>query len=67
MVNIGIMAGQLFAFGRLMHRIVETVAKQARLVPLDVARQASPRLAEPYKIANSAASRRTPETPLVRG
>jgi len=67
-VNIGVMGGQLVAFGRLMHRIVETVAKQARLVPLDVARHAPARLADPYKIANSAAaSRRTPGTPLVRG
>ena len=26
---------QLVAFGRLMHRVIETVAKQARLIPLE--------------------------------
>src|SRR3954453_8808859 len=33
LVNFGVIAWQLVKFGRLMHRIVEAVARQARLVP----------------------------------
>jgi hypothetical protein len=65
LVNIGVIGGQLVGFGRLMHRIVETVAKQARLVPLEPARHPSPRIRHPPKCGNPAA--RTPESPLVRG
>ena len=32
---------QLVGFGRLMHQIIETVAKQARLVPVEPVRAAS--------------------------
>jgi O-antigen biosynthesis protein len=37
LVSFGVMGGQLLVFGRLMHRIVEAVAKQARLTPLEPA------------------------------
>jgi glycosyltransferase involved in cell wall biosynthesis len=33
-VNFAMMAGRLFLFARLMHRIIEAVAKQARLSPV---------------------------------
>jgi len=68
MLNIGLMGWQVVDFGRLMHRIVETVAKQARLVPLEAASTRPSRLRDPDKSRNSVAtSRRTSETPLVRG
>ncbi|MGC2203469.1 MAG: glycosyltransferase [Stellaceae bacterium] len=35
LLGSGIMGCQLFGFGRLMHRIIETIAKQARLVPVE--------------------------------
>jgi hypothetical protein len=34
-VSIGVMACQLVGFGKLMHRIIEAVAKQVRLVPVE--------------------------------
>ena len=34
MVNCSVMGWQLVGFGRLMHRVIETVAKQAALMPL---------------------------------
>ena len=34
-VNAGVIGWQLVTFGRLMHRIIEAVARQARLVPVD--------------------------------
>src|SRR5947209_734107 len=34
-VNLGVIGWQLVTFGRLMHRIVEAVAGQARLVPVE--------------------------------
>src|SRR6516164_3642847 len=68
MVNIGAMGWQLVDFGRLMHRIVETVAKQARLLPLEAVSTRPPQLLNLYKSDNSAAkSRRTSESHLVRG
>ena len=68
MVNIGAMGWQLVDFGRLMHRIVETVAKQARLLPLEAVSTRPPQLLSLCKSDNSSAkSRRTSETPLVRG
>jgi len=68
MLNIGLMGWQVVDFGLLMHRIVETVAKQARLVPLEAASTRPSRLRDPDKSRNSVAtSRRTSETPLVRG
>lgn len=42
-VNAGAMGWQLISFGRLMHRILETVAKQARLIPVEpIARKVLP-------------------------
>jgi O-antigen biosynthesis protein len=35
LVNLGVIGWQLVTFGRLMHRIVEAVAGQARLVPVE--------------------------------
>ena len=34
-IGLVTMGCQLIGFGRLMHRIIEAVAKQARLVPLE--------------------------------
>jgi hypothetical protein len=43
LVNLGVIGWQLVTFGRLMHRIVEAVARQARLVPAEpIARAALP-------------------------
>jgi hypothetical protein len=67
LVNIGVIGGQLVGFGRLMHRIVEAVAKQARLVPLEPARHPQPRILRLHKWGNPAAtSCSTSEPPLVR-
>jgi len=67
-VNIGMIGWQLVNFGRLMHRIVETVAKQARLVPLEPLRHPLPPVCHP-KVSEdpSATSARISEAPLVRG
>jgi GT2 family glycosyltransferase len=35
LIGLGVMGWELVAFGRLMHHIIEAVAKQARLVPVD--------------------------------
>jgi hypothetical protein len=35
LISLAAMGRQLIGFGRLMHRIIEAVAKQARLVPLE--------------------------------
>ena len=35
LVNLGVIAFQLVAFGRLMHRVVEAVARQVRLQPAE--------------------------------
>ena len=68
LVNIGVIGGQLVGFGRLMHRIVEAVAKQARLVPLEPARHTPPWIRHPHECGNPVAtSCRTSESPLVRG
>ena len=43
LVNFGVIGWQLARFGRLMHRIVEAVARQARLMPAEpLARPALP-------------------------
>jgi hypothetical protein len=34
LLNLGVIGWQMVAFGRLMHRIVETVAGQSRLLPV---------------------------------
>jgi hypothetical protein len=41
-INGGVMGRQLIGFGRLMHRIIEAVAKQARLMPLEPVARARP-------------------------
>ena len=67
-VNVGVIGWQLVDFGRLMHRIVEAVAKQARLVPLEPARRLPPRIRHPRETSNPAEkSCRTSESPLVGG
>ena len=67
MVNIGAVCWQLVDFGRLMHRIVETVAKQARLAPLEAAWTRRAWVGDPYKSGDSAVTcRRNSDTPLVR-
>jgi len=40
LVNLGVIGWQLVTFGRLMQRIVEAVAGQARLVPVEPLRRA---------------------------
>jgi hypothetical protein len=40
-IGLVTMGCQLIGFGRLMHRIIEAVAKQARLVPLEPVAQAA--------------------------
>jgi hypothetical protein len=74
-VNAGVMGWQLIGFGQLMHRIIEAVAKQARLMPIEPvararpekrrwvrgsARKAVPLQATPHGSAPS-------ESPLARG
>jgi len=67
-VNIGAIGWQLVDFGRLMHRIVETVAKQARLVPLEPVRHTLPQFGHPEPSDDpTGTSGRTSEAPLVRG
>jgi glycosyltransferase involved in cell wall biosynthesis len=66
-VNIGVVGCQLLDFGRVMHRIVEAVAKQARLVGLEPAQHPPPRSRQPEAGIAAATSRRTSEPPLVRG
>src|SRR5439155_27115629 len=74
-VNTGVMGSQLIGFGRLMHRIIEAVAKQAQLMPIESmararsekrgwvrgsARKAVPLLTAPHGSAPT-------ESPLARG
>ncbi|MBV8132128.1 MAG: glycosyltransferase [Alphaproteobacteria bacterium] len=67
-VNICVMGSQLVGFGRLMHRIVEAVAKQARLLPLEPKRHSRPQLRHRHKGSNPApTSCKTSEPPLVGG
>lgn len=43
LVNLGVIGWQLVTFGRLMHRIIEAVARQAKLMPAEpIARAALP-------------------------
>ena len=43
LLNSGVIVCQLIGFGRLMHRIVEAVAKQSHLIPVEsVARSPVP-------------------------
>jgi O-antigen biosynthesis protein len=41
-VNAGVVGWQLIGFGQLMHRIIEAVAKHARLMPLEPVARARP-------------------------
>jgi len=61
-VNIGVVGCQLLDFGRLMHRIVEAVAKQARPVGLEPAQRPHPGIA----IQKLALGRQRPAEPLNR-
>jgi hypothetical protein len=61
-VNIGVVGCQLLDFGRLMHRIVEAVAKQARLVGLEPAQRPHPGIT----IQKQALGRQRPAEPLDR-
>jgi hypothetical protein len=45
--HFGYIAYQTASFGRLMHRIIEAVARQAKLIPADPAARAAPPLGEP--------------------
>jgi hypothetical protein len=54
-VNIGVVGWQLLDFGRLMHRIVEAVAKHAGLVPLEPSRRPLPLNHHPGEGGNPAA------------
>jgi cellulose synthase/poly-beta-1,6-N-acetylglucosamine synthase-like glycosyltransferase len=58
-VNIGVVGCQLLDFGRLMHRIIEAIAKQAGLVGLEPARR-------PHPIQKPALGRQRPAEPLNR-
>jgi hypothetical protein len=61
-VNIGVVGCQLLDFGRLMHRIVEAVAKQAGLVGLEPARRPRPGV----PIQKQTLGRQRPAEPLDR-
>jgi hypothetical protein len=61
-VNIGVVGCQLLDFGRLMHRIIEAVAKQAGLVGLEPAQHPHPRVA----IQKPALGRQRPAESLNR-
>ena len=62
-VNICVVGFQLIEFGRLMHRIVEAVAKQTRLVGLEPAQRPHPGVAT----RKQALRRQPPAQPLNRG
>jgi O-antigen biosynthesis protein len=74
MANVGVICYQAFGLGRLMHRIIEAVAKQARLTPLEPVMRARfetrTRSNDSGMSANlpEASSRRAaPEPPFARG
>jgi len=50
LINLGVTGWQLVGFGRLMHRIIEAVAKQARLVPVEPAARTPPPLRAPRTV-----------------
>jgi O-antigen biosynthesis protein len=50
LVNLGVIGWQLTRFGRLMHRIVEAVARQARLIPAEPIARPVPPLGRPRTI-----------------
>jgi len=41
LVNLGVIGWRLVTFGQLMHRIIEAVARQAKLVPAEPVRGAA--------------------------
>jgi GT2 family glycosyltransferase len=50
LINLGVAGWQLLTFGRLMHRIIEAVARQARLLPAEPARSPAPPIGRPRAI-----------------
>ncbi|HVC56767.1 MAG TPA: glycosyltransferase [Stellaceae bacterium] len=46
-VNLGVIGWQVMSFGRLMHRIIEAVARQAELLPAEPIRPAASPIGEP--------------------
>jgi type IV secretory pathway TrbD component len=48
LVNLGVALWQLASFGRLMHRIIATVARSAELVPTEPIEHAAPILGAPH-------------------
>jgi O-antigen biosynthesis protein len=50
MVNLAVVAGRLVAFGRLMQRIIEAVARQAGLMPAEPIRRATAPIGSPRTI-----------------
>jgi hypothetical protein len=66
-VNIGVVGCQLLDFGRLMHRIIEAVGKQARLVGLEPAQRALPGSATQKQKFWPQRPAKTLKPPLVRG
>jgi hypothetical protein len=66
-VNIGVIGCQLLDFGRLMHRIIEAVGKQARLVGLEPAQRALPGSATQKQKFWPQRPAKTLKPPLVRG
>lgn len=51
-LNIGVVVWQLADFGRLMHRIIEALAKHARLVPLEPTRRSSAEMRHLHEDSN---------------
>jgi glycosyltransferase involved in cell wall biosynthesis len=66
-VNIGVVGCQLLDFGRLMHRIIEAVGKQARLVGLEPAQRALPGSATQKQEFWPQRRAKPLKPPLVRG
>ena len=74
MANVGVICYQIVGLGRLMHRIIEAVAKQARLIPFEpvmparVEIRTRPRDSGDSANPLKASSRRAaPESPFARG
>jgi glycosyltransferase involved in cell wall biosynthesis len=61
-VNISVVGGQLLDFGRLMHRIIEAVAKQAGLAGLEPAQHSHPGIV----VQKQVLGRQRPAEPLDR-
>jgi hypothetical protein len=61
-VNIGVVGCQLLDFGRLMHRIIEAIAKQAGLAGLEPARHPHPGIV----VQKQVLGRQRPAEPLDR-